>query len=193
MFIGIGIVALIISAYNFHLFTKRQSEISDYKKKISVSQKKWQNNQQLQHVKKTEIGEEEKEVLKNNAVFLNRLIASDIFPWNQFLNMLERKVPNGLTLNKIEPEDNYSKLILAGYAGSTRKITFFMKRLKDWNVIQQSTLLKLHVEDNGSQPKTDGKELKIEFEIESTLRTEKLFSETGLGRVGKVFVQSSQG
>ena len=131
MFIGIGIVALIISAYNVHLYAKRESEISDYKKKISVSQKKWQNNQQFKHEKKIEIGEEEKDRLKNSAVFLNRLIASDIFPWNQFLNMLERKVPNDLILTKIEPADNYGKLILAGYAGSTRKITFFLKRLKD--------------------------------------------------------------
>ena len=109
----------------------------------------------------------EKKVLKNNADFANRLIASDIFPWNQFLNMLERKVPNELILSKIAPADNYSKLIISGYAGSARKVTFFMKRLKDWDVTQQSTLLRLHVEQNGSLPKTQGIVPKIEFEIET--------------------------
>ncbi|MBW1694830.1 MAG: hypothetical protein JRJ41_11930 [Deltaproteobacteria bacterium] len=64
-----------------------------------------------------------------------------------------------------------------------------MKRLKDWNVIQHSTLLKLHVEQDGSQDDVRGIVPKIEFEIESILRTEKLFSETGLGRVGEIFVQ----
>ena len=184
----IAIAVLIISVYNIRLYAKCRREISNYEKEISLSNKKWQNSHQLQH-EQIEIGEEEKKVLKNNADFANRLIASDIFPWNQFLNMLERKVPNELTLSKIAPTDNYSKLIISGYAGSTRKVTFFMKRLKDWNVIQHSTLLKLHVEQNGSLPKTQGIAPKIEFEIESTLRTDKLFNETGLGRVGEIFVQ----
>lgn len=188
MIIIIAIVLLMISAYNAHLYAKCRHEKSNYEKKIFLSNKKLQDSRQTRH-EKIEIGEEEKKVLKNNADFANRLIASDIFPWNQFLNMLERKVPNELTLNKIAPNDNYSKLTISGYAGSTRKVTFFLKRLKDWNVIQHSTLLKLQVEQDGSQGDVRGIVPKIEFEIESTLRTDKLFFETGLGRIGEIFAQ----
>ena len=188
MIILLGIIMLLISVYNVRLYAKGRHEKVKYEKEIALSNKKWQDKRQYQR-EKIEIGEEEKKVLKRNADFTNRLIASDIFPWNQFLSMLERKVPNELALSKIAPTDNYNKLIIAGYAGSTRKVTFFMKRLKDWNVIQHSTLLKLHVEQDGSQADVRGIVPKIEFEIESTLRTEKLFSETGLGRIGEIFVQ----
>lgn len=188
MIIIMAIIVLVISTYNVHLFAKGRHEKAKYEKEISLSNKKWQDKRQFQR-EKIEIGEEEKKVLISHANFTNRLIASDIFPWNQFLNMLERKVPNELALSKIAPTDNYSRLIISGYAGSTRKVTFFMKRLKDWNVIQHSTLLKLHVEQDGSQDDVRGVVPKIEFEIESTLRTDKLFSDTGLGRIGEIFVQ----
>ena len=188
MFVIIGIVLLIISAYNVRLYAKSRSDKSNYEKKISQLNKKLQNGRQTQ-LEKIEFGEEEKKTLKNNADFANRLIASDIFPWNQFLDMLERKIPNDLILNKIAPNDSYSKLTISGYAGSTRKVTFLLKRLQDWDVTQHSTLLKLQVEQDGSQGDIRGVVPKIEFEIESTLRPDQLFLETGLGRIGEIFAQ----
>jgi Tfp pilus assembly protein PilN len=188
MFVIIGIVLLMVSAYNVRLYSKSRNDKSNYEKKILQLNKKIQNGRQAQF-EKVDIGEEEKQALKNNADFANRLIASDIFPWTQFLDMLERKIPSDLVLNKIAPNDNYSKLTISGYAGATRKVTFLLKRLKDWDVIQQSTLLKLQVEQDGSKGDVRGVVPKIEFEIESNLRPDKLFFETGLGRVGEIFAQ----
>jgi len=188
MFAIVAIVLLIISAFNVRLYAKSRDEKAKYETKISMLNKRLNNGRQTQ-LEKIEIGEEEKKTLRNNTDFANRLIASDVFPWNQFLDMLERKIPNDLILNKIAPNDNYSKLTISGYAGSTRKVTFLLKRLEDWDVIQQSTLLKLQVEQDGSQENVRGIVPKIEFEIESDLRPDKLFFETGLGRVGEIFAQ----
>ena len=188
MFAVIAIVLSIISAFNVRLYAKSRDEKSRYETKISLLNKRLNNGRQAQ-LEKIEFGEEEKKTLRNKADFANRLIASDVFPWNQFLDMLERKIPNDLILSKIAPNDNYSKLTISGYAGSTRKVTFLLKRLEDWDVIQQSTLLKLQVEQDGSQENVRGIVPKIEFEIESDLRPDKLFFETGLGRVGEIFAQ----
>ena len=188
MFAIIAIVLSIISAFNVRLYTKSRDEKSKYETKISMLNKRLNNGRQAQ-LEKIEFGEEEKKTLRNKVDFANRLIASDVFPWNQFLDMLERKIPNDLILNKIAPNDNYSKLTISGYAGSTRKVTFLLKRLEDWDVIKQSTLLKLQVEQDGSQENVRGIVPKIEFEIESDLRPDKLFFETGLGRVGEIFAQ----
>jgi Tfp pilus assembly protein PilN len=188
MFVIVAIVMLLISAFNGHLYIKCNNEKSKYEQRISLLNKKLQDNRQMQ-LEKIEIGEEEKQRLKTNAEFANRLIASDVFPWNRFLNMLERKIPSDLVLNKVAPNDNYSKLTISGFAGSTRKVTFLLKRLKDWEVVRQSTLLKLQVEQDGSKTDVRGVVPKIEFEIESTLKPEQLFIETGLGRIGQIFAK----
>ncbi len=186
------IIVLIISTYNFHLYNINQHEINNYEKKIAKSEEEWKKQQQLQKKSKIRIKKEEIKILKSNADFINRLIATDIFPWNQFLNMLERKVPKGLMLNKITPTDNYRKLILTGLSSSTRKITFFMKRLKEWNVIQESVLLNLNLKREGTTVEANGNLPEIEFRIESTLRIDKLFAETGYGRIGKILMHSSK-
>ena len=191
MIISAVIIVLIISKYNYHLYDSSQREILNYEKKIAQLEKKLKEKQQLQNKNNIEIYEEEMKVLKNNADFVNRLIASDIFPWNQLLDKLEMKVPNGLVLNRIVPDGNYSKLTLAGFAGSTRKITFFMKRLEEWNLIRESVLLKLDLERKDSRLDIRGEDPKIEFEIENTLRIDRLFSDTGLPRIGNIFIQSS--
>lgn len=188
MFVIVSIVLLIISAYNVRLYVKCRHDKSNFETKISALNKRLNDGRQTR-LEKVEFGEEEKKALENNTDFANRLIATDIFPWNQFLDMLERKIPSDLILNKIAPNDDYSKLTVSGYAGSTRKVTFLLKRLQDWNVIQQSTLLKLQVEQDGSQGDVRGIVPKIEFEIESKLRPDKLFTEAGLGRIGEIFAQ----
>lgn len=184
------IVVLIISAYNFHLYNVGQRDIYTYEEKITESEKEWKKQQDIQN--NIKITEEEKKILRSQADFVNRLIATDIFPWNQLLNMIERKVPNGLVLTEIVPSDNYRKLVLAGLASSTRKITFFMKRLKGWNVIQETVLLNLNLKRKNSSINAGGKTQDIEFRIESTLRIDRLFAETGYGNMGKTFINSAE-
>ena len=106
--------------------------------------------------------------------------------------MIERKVPNGLVLTEIVPSDNNKKLVLAGLASSTRKITFFMKRLKGWNVIEDTLLLNLNLNKKDSPINGEGKPQGIEFRIENTLRIDKLFAEAGLMNMGKRFINSSE-
>jgi len=89
MIISAVIIVLIISKYNYHLYDSCQREILNYEKKIAQLENKLKEKQQLQNENNIEIDEEEMKVLKNNADFANRLIASDIFPWNQFLDKLE--------------------------------------------------------------------------------------------------------
>lgn len=186
------IVVLIISAYNFHLYNLGQRDIYTYKEKIAKSEIEWKKQQDRQNKNNIKISEEEKKILRSHADFVNRLIATDIFPWNQLLSMIERKVPNGLVLTEIVPSDNYRKLVLAGLASSTRKITFFMKRLKGWKVIQETVLLNLNLRKKDLSINAEGKKQDIEFRIESTLRVDRLFAETGYGNMGKTFINSAE-
>lgn len=186
------IFILILSVYNFHLFNVSQRDIYTYKEKIAKAEKEWKKQQEVQNKNKIKINEEEKTILKSHADFVNGLIATDIFPWNQLLNMIERKVPNGLVLTEIVPSDNYKKLVLAGLASSTRKITFFMKRLKGWNVIEETVLLNLSLNKKDSPLNAEGKPQGIDFRIENTLRIDQLFAEAGFSNLGKTFIGSSE-
>ena len=168
--LGAIIFLLAITGYNVNVGFKYQKEISGYEEKIG---KLDQNQSKIKFVRK-ELKEEEIKQIKTDALFVNKLIAIDVFPWNRLLETLEDNMPEdiilmNLSLSDIYESDIYDKLLLKGYAGSIEKIALFLKKLEESSMFQKCMILKLSVEKGGLEEISKKKSFNIYFEIESLL------------------------
>ena len=109
---------------------------------------------------------------KKNAVFANRLITLDIFPWDKLLDTLEKSVPEGITLSSFDPSNDFKQIIIKGRAGTVENIAYLLKMLEKSSILQKSSLLRICLSESkpGGLPsvKTEG----IEFEAAIFLKTE---------------------
>ncbi len=109
---------------------------------------------------------------KKNAVFANRLITLDIFPWDKLLDALEKSVPEGITLSSFDPSNDFKQIIIKGRAGTVENIAYLLKMLEKSSMLQKSSLLRICLSE--SKPgglrsvKTEG----IEFEAAIFLKAE---------------------
>ncbi|CAN2042400.1 putative PilN domain-containing protein [Candidatus Magnetomoraceae bacterium gMMP-15] len=190
--IGTIISAFFITAYNISLWFDMQNAILQYEKKILVLEKRLEKEKYLYEKTKIKLEQYERDIIKNNAVFVNNLIISDIFPWDHILDMLEKIIPDGLILESFLPSDSVKKIILKGHAESTIEIFNFLKRLEQTDMVSKNVLLKLSVEQNKSEIFENQKDTGMTFEIESTLCLTKLFSRKIYGKYGKILCNSSE-
>lgn len=188
--LGAIIFLLAITGYNVNVGFKYQKEISGYKEKIG---KLDQNQSKIKFVRK-ELKEEEIKQIKTDALFVNKLIAIDVFPWNRLLETLEDNMPEdiilmNLSLSDIYESDIYDKLLLKGYAGSIEKIALFIKKLEESSMFQNCMILKLSVEKGGLEEISKKKSFNIYFEIESSLLMNEIFPEDKYGNLATTLVQ----
>ena len=159
-----------ITGYNINMGVKYQKEISEYEEKIG----KLEQNQSQKKFLHKELKEEEIKQIKTDALFVNKLIAIDIFPWDRLLETLEDNIPEdiilmNLSLSDIYGSNIYDKLLLKGSAGSIEKIALFLKKLEESSMFQKCMILKLSVEKGSLEEISKKKSFNIYFEIESLL------------------------
>ena len=182
-----------ITGYNINMGVKYQKEISGYEEKIG----KLEQNQSRREFFHRELKEEEIKQIKTDALFVNKLIAIDIFPWDRLLETLEDNMPEdiilmNLSLSDIYGSDIYDKLLLQGCSGSIEKIALFLKKLEESSIFQKCMILKLSVEKGGLEEISKKKSFNIYFEIESSLLMNEIFPEDKYGNLATTLVQLAE-
>ena len=182
-----------ITGYNINMGVKYQKEISKYEDKIG----KLEQNQSRRKFFHRELKEEEIKQIKTDALFVNKLIAIDVFPWDRLLETLEDNIPGdiilmNLSLSDIDGSDIYDKLLLQGYAGSIEKIALFLKKLEESSIFQKCMILKLSVETGNLEEISKKKSFNIYFEIESSLLMNEIFPEDKYGNLATTLVQLAE-
>ncbi len=187
-----------ITGYNINMGVKNQKEISEYEEKIG----KLEQNQSQRKFLHKELKEEEIKQIKTDALFVNKLIAIDIFPWDRLLETLEDNIPEDIILmnlslsdiygSDIYGSDIYDKLLLKGYAGSIEKIALFLKKLEASTMFQKCMILKLSVEKGSLKEISKKKSFNIYFEIETSLLMNEIFPEDKYGNLATTLVQLAE-
>ena len=181
--LGAIIFLVAITGYNINMGVKYQKEMSEYEEKIE----KLEQNQSQRKFLHKELKEEEINQIKTDALFVNKLIAIDIFPWDRLLETLEDDTPEDIILMNLSLFDIYDKLLLKGYAGSIEKIALFLKKLEESSIFQKCMILKLSVEKGNLEEILKKKSFNIYFEIESSLLMNKIFPEDKYGNLATTF------
>ncbi len=184
--LGAIILLVAITGYNINMGVKYQKEIFEYKDKTGKLVEQNQSQRKFLH---KELKEEEIEQIKTDALFVNKLIAIDIFPWDRLLETLEDNIPEDIILMNLSLSDIYDKLLLKGYAGSIEKIALFIKKLEESSMFHKCMILKLSVEKDGLEDISKKKSFNIYFEIESLLLMKEIFPEDRYGNLATTLVQ----
>jgi len=178
-----------IIGYNINVGVKYQKEISEYEEKIGKLVEQNQSKRKFLH---KELKEEEIKQIKTDALFVNKLIAIDIFPWDHLLETLEDNIPEGIILMNLSLSDIYDKLLLKGSAGSIEKIALFLKKLEESSMFQKCMILKLSVEKGSLEEISKKKPFNIYFEIEISLLMNEIFPEDKYGNLSTALVQLAE-
>ncbi|MCD6184264.1 MAG: PilN domain-containing protein [Deltaproteobacteria bacterium] len=169
-----AVILLIISACNIHSGFQYHTDTLNYKEKITRLTQNLKTKKLRDDDIKNRPGEQEYEKIKTNALFMNKLITLDIFPWDKLLDTLEQSVPEGMTLNSFVPSNDFKKIIIKGRAGTMKNITHLLKMLEKSAILQKSSLLQICVAesnpDNISAEKAPGINPSINFEMETFLK-----------------------
>jgi len=177
--LGAIIFLVAITGYNINMGVKYQKEMSEYEEKIE----KLEQNQSPKKFLHKELKEEEINQIKTDALFVNKLIAIDIFPWDRLLETLEDDTPEDIILMNLSLFDIYDKLLLKGYAGSIEQIALFLKKLEESSIFQKCMILKLSIDKGGLEKISKKKSFNIYFEIESSLLMKEIFPEDKYGNL----------
>ncbi|MFZ5573108.1 MAG: PilN domain-containing protein [Thermodesulfobacteriota bacterium] len=177
-------VILLISVNTIRQFFDGADQIQTYQKKIyqkeqeiAVKIKDSQKDQQA-------ITKEQIKSIEHQVVQFNRLIATDIYPWNRILEELERSSPAGLCLVSFVPADDFQTLTMKGRAESENRISFFFKRLEESKLFDGNTLLTFQVNPNKDSTSEGNGESGIQFTIESRLSRNGVFSDPYYRNIG---------
>lgn len=187
--LGAIIFLAAIIGYNINVGVKYQKEISEYEEKIGKLVEQNQSKRKFLH---KELKEEEVKHIKTDALFVNKLIAIDIFPWDHLLETLEDNIPEGIILMNLSLSDIYDKLLLKGSAGSIEKIALFLKKLEESSMFQKCMILKLSVEKGSLEEISKKKSFNIYFEIEISLLMNEIFPEDKYGNLSTALVQLAE-
>ena len=186
--LGVIIFLVAITGYNINVGVKYQKEISEYEEKIEKLKQK-QSQRKFFH---KELKEEEINQIKTDALFVNKLIAIDIFPWDRLLETLEDDTPEDIILMDLSLSDIYDKLLLKGYAGSIEKITLFLKKLEESSMFQKCMILKFSIEKGRLEEISKKKSFHIYFEIENSLLMKEIFPEDKYGNLATTLIQLAE-
>jgi Tfp pilus assembly protein PilN len=160
-----SLAAVSISFYTVRRGIELADEIREYEKRIaqleSVHAKAAARSQEKSG---KPMGQEAMRTIREQAAFVNQLIASDVFPWDHLLDGIERALPEGVLLSSLRPSSDRKKITLTGRSPSTELLSRFMGGLESSDMIERAALTKLHVE------RESGHSGSMAFEIEGRLR-----------------------
>jgi len=179
---AVAAAIVILSVVNTNLFLTNKGRISEYTIKSSSIEKKM-----LEHKSNEEISTEESERIRHRAIFANQIIVKDVAPWSRFFERMETKVPSGIVIDSIIPSSDYQSLTIEGKARSEQKISFFMKRLKELDFLNNSILTEFSIE-TGANGKFKKEGADISFRIKSDLLIQNLFEQKSYNQTVKTIM-----
>lgn len=173
---SLAIVALVLvlglSAFNIRLYSRYRANAQGYEQKISKL-----DGLETTTIRTGRVSPSKKDLdsLKEQATFVNRLIAMDIFPWDRLLDELETCTPPNVVIFRFASTKEPGRIRIEGKAASMNEITDFLKALGQSRWYRQSVLLNVSTqkETGGAGPASD---LTIRFEIEAVASVQSSFS-----------------
>jgi Tfp pilus assembly protein PilN len=166
------LLVFLLSFYNFHRYSRYTSEVREIEKRIAQMEKTDAVRNQAAQPSSPSPSKKEIDSLKEQAGFVNRLIAADIFPWDRFLDELESCTPPDVLILRFASGKEKDRFRIEGRAGSMREITEFLKGLDRSTLYRDSVLLNVTTLKEAGQAATLTPPAAIRFEIESTAALE---------------------
>jgi hypothetical protein len=161
----------IMTALNTSLYLTYNRQIGEFEQKTSRVEKSIQKDSG-----KTDISAEEWETTQRRIISANRIIIKDVIPWSRLFEVLEKNIPDGIFIESVKPTNDFRTVIIQGKATSERKISLFMKRLKEVEFLKNSLLAEFSIgADDGGRFKKEG--ANIGFRLKSDLLVENLFEQ----------------
>lgn len=179
---AVAAAIVILSVVNINLFLTYKGRISEFVIKTSSIEKKM-----LENKSKEQISTEESIKIRHRAISANQIIVKDAAPWSRFFKIMETKVPSGIVIDSIIPSNDYQSLIIEGKAQSEQKISFFMKRLRELDFLNNSILTEFSIETDANGKFKEG-EADISFRVKSDLLIQNLFEQKSYNQTIKTIM-----
>jgi hypothetical protein len=186
LMIAAAVLAVSLSGRTLYQYFSYQKQIREYDQKIARMQTMISRKTIHQLEKREKPAQEDIRRLTKQIAEMNVFIARDSFPWNRFLDQLERKIPEGLYIESFTLSDNYDKLIMKGRADAAHKITFFFRRLEEWDLIKTTIIQDLGLKPVLAVESADPMKEGIGFTLESSISIEKLFTGSDPAQLGQI-------
>lgn len=186
------VVLLIMTAFTGYRYIGNRNQMQMNEARVERARKQAARKTQEQR-ELTEISDPGKlRKLSARIAAVNFLIARDAFPWNRFLDQLERKLPEGLRIETLLLGDQYDRLTISGRADAAHKITFFLRRLEEWELIRTIVIQGLGLPPSTVSGDADGSEGEIWFKVESEIAVANLFDDRDAGQMGRMLNTGSK-
>lgn len=161
------LLVLLLSLFNFHLYSRNRAEIREYERNISHLETMQAARNQANSASMSAPSKKEIDSVKERASFVNRLIAMDNFPWDRFLDELESRTPPDVLILRFTTTKDPGKFRIEGKAGSMKEITEFLKGMDRSTLFRNSALLNVSTWKEADRKVNSSGEPSIRFEIET--------------------------
>lgn len=168
-------LALLFFIFNIRSMWRMDREIAAYQENLKQISELEAGKKAAGQDQKTAVGEKEIETTRENAVFVNRLILLDIFPWDKVLDTFEEDMGQTVFLESLTPDENFVRIILKGYAASTEDVTRYLKSRESAGRLKKIVLVEVNVATDAAEGPPETRKPPVKFEIESDLALDRLF------------------
>ncbi len=168
-------LALLFFIFNIRSMWRMDREIAAYQENLKQISELEAGKKAAGQDQKTAVGEKEIETTRENAVFVNRLILLDIFPWDKVLDTFEEDMGQTVFLESLTPDENFVRIILKGYAASTEDVTRYLKSRESAGRLKKIVLVEVNVATDVAEGPPETRKPPVKFEIESDLALDRLF------------------
>ena len=186
-------LVLVITAFSGYRYMGNRNQLRMNEVRIERARKQAAvtKQQQQQQAQAKSADQRKLRQLATRIAAINSLIARDAFPWNRFLDQLERKVPEGLRIETLLLGDQYDRLTITGRADAAHKVTFFLRRLEEWKLIRTILIRGLGLPPSTASDAAAGAEGEIWFKMESEIAIANLFDSRNAEQMGRVLKTAS--
>ncbi|GBC59827.1 hypothetical protein DENIS_0768 [Desulfonema ishimotonii] len=179
------IISLLLFSLNIRRMNRLAHEAEGHRVGIERQKKDQDKKKKTAQLQKMAVGEKEIGATLRHTVFVNRLLAKDIFPWDRILDAFEKKMPEGIFPERLSADETFGRVILTGYADSMDSVQSYLRQREEADLFQKIVLIRISAEQ---EPPAKGGKPPVRFEIESTLQPERLFPEKEFGLLWKVMI-----
>lgn len=179
-----------LTLYNVSQGIRGQQEILSYQGKIKRLEKSLAKSRKAREKVQKKLKGEEMRAIREGTTFVNKIIATNAFPWDRLLDAVETSIPDGIILKDLTVGDNFETVQMNGVAESSEKIDLLLSRLKKSGVFERNLLTKLSINGSRKNDSAGGVGKGMPFEIESKLSMKDLFSGKGYKDYLKILQQT---
>lgn len=168
----VAVLLVLLTVYNAGNGFRYYNIANEYENKIT----RLDQHREKSAANKTNrsLGGETKAKISKDSLFINRLIAEDLYPWIRLLDILERNIPPEITLTKFYPSESFSAIILEGGTISMDNVSLLINNIKSTGLFDEVKISAVGFKARNTESTIGEKKPDIEFKIESMLKMDLL-------------------